>query len=414
MRADVKIGITVGLVLCAVVVVYIAFFSGGKAVTPEDAQRPPQPGPAEKNVLVTDGNSPGAGELGTDTPGMVDPTVTIVPGQETASWRSEGTPILVEPNETLVPRLAEGSGESSWRSGEGTPVVAPDESLVDTEVALVTLEEAPGAGVPISVPISPVPAETPGVGTIYTVKPNDTLWDIAKAKYRLGKHWEQFAKANPGIEPSRLRVGIKLKLPPIRMESPAAGAPAAGRPHGRIIREAGGDRIYIVKKGDNGFWAIAAKPEVYGDGKYWDLIKKANPEARSENLRPGQELRIPPLDADAGAARVPSAPAVSRPPTLTEPGTYVVQKGDTGGFSSIAKKVYHDGTLWPAIEEANPGVDTRRLRVGTELIIPSLTKARLSAGSRTRPVRGRVRPAEGERAPVPSGSLPVASGSGFD
>lgn len=49
---------------------------------------------------------------------------------------------------------------------------------------------------------------------------------------------------------------------------------------------------YVVRAGDAGFWAIAEK--VYGDGRYWPLIAKANPSVDANALRPGQKLIIPP------------------------------------------------------------------------------------------------------------------------
>ena len=52
---------------------------------------------------------------------------------------------------------------------------------------------------------------------------------------------------------------------------------------------------YTVKAGDSGFWGIAQN--VYGNGKYFGLIAKANPNAFSERLHVGQVLTIPPLPA---------------------------------------------------------------------------------------------------------------------
>ncbi len=51
--------------------------------------------------------------------------------------------------------------------------------------------------------------------------------------------------------------------------------------------------IYAVRAGDQGLWGIAKI--VYGHGKYWSLIAKANPDVDFNALRVGQELIIPPF-----------------------------------------------------------------------------------------------------------------------
>ena len=68
-------------------------------------------------------------------------------------------------------------------------------------------------------------------------------------------------------------------------------------------------RTYLVEEGDNGFWRVSEK--MYGHGKYWHLIKEANPSVGNV-IHPGQELMIPPLPrmwAPCPAlARAPTAP----------------------------------------------------------------------------------------------------------
>jgi len=60
------------------------------------------------------------------------------------------------------------------------------------------------------------------------------------------------------------------------------------------------------------------------------------------------------------------------PPVLTGPGTeHVVIKNES--FSTIAKKY---GVSIRAIEEANPGVDSRRLKIGQKLRIPAASAPR--------------------------------------
>jgi len=159
---------------------------------------------------------------------------------------------------------------------------------------------------------------------------------------------------------------------------------------------------YTVQAGDMGFWYIAQK--VYKDGSKWHLIANANPRADSNNLRPGQKLVIPPLpkkdkpetDRPADAGKVIETPSGQ--------GMYVVKKGDAG-FWGIAAKVYQDGRKWHLIANANPDVDTRRLRPGTKLIIPQRSEA-------VRPVRpvtatGRATPSRArKRLEIPSDGRP--------
>ncbi|MGN6725462.1 MAG: LysM peptidoglycan-binding domain-containing protein [Tepidisphaeraceae bacterium] len=90
-----------------------------------------------------------------------------------------------------------------------------------------------------------------------------------------------------------------------------------------------------------------------------------------------------PVVADAtenAAAIAPPTPSYSSTPA--EPakhpavakasapsGKYVVQAGDT--FSTIAAKTLGSKRLYMLIAKANPNVDPRRLRIGTELTIPA-------------------------------------------
>ena len=82
---------------------------------------------------------------------------------------------------------------------------------------------------------------------------------------------------------------------------------------------------YIVKKGDAGFWGIAQ--EVYGNGKYWSVLAKANPQFSSTSLKPGDRLVVPEKPAAT------SGPVAGGPVILPGPGqkVYVVQGTDTTG-----------------------------------------------------------------------------------
>jgi nucleoid-associated protein YgaU len=50
-------------------------------------------------------------------------------------------------------------------------------------------------------------------GGSYTVKKGDTLYSIARTRYGDGKQWQRITAANPGLEPSKLKVGQTIVIP---------------------------------------------------------------------------------------------------------------------------------------------------------------------------------------------------------
>jgi LysM repeat protein len=75
------------------------------------------------------------------------------------------------------------------------------------------------------------------------------------------------------------------------------------------------------------------------------------------NLPPSTNAYVPPVP--------PVSPVSPVPPVSTGTTEYVVKSGDS--FYTIAKS---HGTTIKAIEAANPGVDSRRLKIGQKLVLP--------------------------------------------
>ena len=88
----------------------------------------------------------------------------------------------------------------------------------------VPAEPAPANGGPAAAQ-SPQPQPMPAPGDdaaadagsaaprTYTIKDGDTLWSIAQRMYGDGQRWVDIVRANPGLEPKKLRVGQEITLP---------------------------------------------------------------------------------------------------------------------------------------------------------------------------------------------------------
>jgi LysM repeat protein len=121
---------------------------------------------------------------------------------------------------------------------------------------------------------------------------NDTFGSLA-AKY--GVSVRAIQAANPGVDPTRLRIGQKVKIP-------AASATAA-RNGGTATPGGASTDVYVVKSGDN-LGRIAA-----ANGTTVRELQRLN-NLSTTQIRVGQKLKLPPRSAPApgGAAPIP-APA---------------------------------------------------------------------------------------------------------
>lgn len=50
-------------------------------------------------------------------------------------------------------------------------------------------------------------------GGSYTIRKGDTLYSIAKSRYGNGNQYNRIVSANPGLDPSKLRVGQTITVP---------------------------------------------------------------------------------------------------------------------------------------------------------------------------------------------------------
>jgi len=164
---------------------------------------------------------------------------------------------------------------------------------------------------------------------------------------------------------SSTKAPAKAVVPPrIPANLPVVSKPVVARVAEVDTKETTARSPYTVKEGDS-YWSIAQ--EVYGDGKYMNLIALANPKAKAKQLRAGQHLVIPPLPRTAER----SSPVTANRTLPAGYSEYTVVEGEQG-FWSVAKNVYGSGIHWPLIQKANRDVDSHKLQPGQKLLVPPL------------------------------------------
>lgn len=115
------------------------------------------------------------------------------------------------------------------------PGLDPNRMKVGQELALPGAARTPAASAPKSAPAVAKSATPAAAGTTYTVRRGDSLWTIAEAQLGDGDRYTELATLNPQIDPKRLVVGAKLRLPatsarPARSEArPAVAANTSRR-----------------------------------------------------------------------------------------------------------------------------------------------------------------------------------------
>lgn len=140
----------------------------------------------------------------------------------------------------------------------------------------------------VVLPPPPAPGAAADAGREYVVKSGDTLEAIARAQMGDGQKWKSIVAANPGINPTNLKIGQKIRIPAGDVPAPksAAEAPAAA---------SGGasGNTYTVQRGDT---LVALSRKFYGTDGEWKRILEANKTLLGGDpakLKPGMKLAIP-------------------------------------------------------------------------------------------------------------------------
>lgn len=140
-------------------------------------------------------------------------------------------------------------------------------------------------------PIGPTRPEASATARTHKVAKGETLSSIAKHVYGSERYYLAIEKANPGIEPSRLREGQTINLPD--PESVKSQSAAPEKPSASAEKHAASDTEYVVKKGDN-LHDIALKR--LGSAALANDIYELNKSAignDSAKLKIGQVLKLP-------------------------------------------------------------------------------------------------------------------------
>lgn len=164
-------------------------------------------------------------------------------------------------------------------------------------------------------------------GFFYVIRPGDTLYRLGQ---RFGVSVDAILRANPGIDPDRLRIGQRICIP-------SADQPLPPCENGVYYTIRSGDTLYALAQRFN--VSVAS-------------IISANPGIDPNNLRVGQTICIP--------------RAVTPTPPCQNGFYYSIRQGDTLYMIGQRYNVSVD-----AIIEANPGIDPNMLRIGQIICIPT-------------------------------------------
>lgn len=188
-----------------------------------------------------------------------------------------------EPKEPPI-RFAEESAEPAPAAiGESERPAAEAERAAPTRPAA----DGAGAAVPKVEREAEKPAavvEPPKFRT-HVVRPGDTFQKIAREYFGTAERASVIARANPFVDPTRLRPGRELRIPvdPENMQ---------GREIVTRAEPSVGARTYTVRSGDT-LSGIASR--LMGSSRHAGAILRANRKliSAAEDLRPGMELVIP-------------------------------------------------------------------------------------------------------------------------
>lgn len=291
LRKDVKIGLAIGGVLLAVLVVYLLITSappGGAEVTLAPDASPQQPQPAPEGSQAR-------------------------PPAQADAPRVENDPFRTSPNFGQAPATA--PTDDRWHRALTT-------GKVDSDGPPLLMTETPSAGT--KAPTGDAPQATPpsassivgaspanaapttlpsGQPRTHVIQQGENYSTIAQAAYGNSSYYPHLIRANPNIDPKKLRPGMTIVIPDlshvVARPSDTPQLASDSKPAQTIDEK----REYRVQPSDS-LYKISLK--LYGKAEKVDAIYELNKDQIGPNrshLKVGTILKLPEPPTNATAAR---------------------------------------------------------------------------------------------------------------
>ena len=273
----------------------------------------------------------------------------------------------------------DGSGQTTPDAGSGTsdasakPDVTPTTESTATPLAPKVDDKSVAANPPVDIS----PATKPADPTASATAPDkqDPIWG--------GKLWGNSPTPLLGtsIAPDPNAAAAE-KVAQATSGAPAADAPKPPEavtsamtipPTIATSQPSPGAHTHTVQKGET-FSTIAAT--AYGSANFYPYLMRANPNIEPKALRPGMVITIPDIATVKPAEKTPLPAAGGTTPQPIAANAYVVQPGDN--LNKIAIKKFGKVDMVSRIYELNKqviGDDPAKLKVGMVLTMPPVATA---------------------------------------
>lgn len=277
LRKDVQMGLVIGAIVLSVVGVYIVLSAiagaGAKQVAGAELVTDPNAGKLAASVTPVQANpqpkQPTGTSAGRNTAAPAVPASTPPAPVETA---------VAEPADPTPPAR----GNDPWANFDFSS--SPRTTLTSNPQP-ATEPQTPAA--PVVVPVVPA---TPGSAQQYVIEAGDTFSSISQKFYGDAKHFDLLVKANPNVNPGRMKPGTAIMVPPLPAKAAAAATDDRADVSVALIDPT---KQYEVQPGDN-LNKISLK--LYGTSQKWNAIYQLNKRILGEDatkLKPGMVLSLP-------------------------------------------------------------------------------------------------------------------------
>lgn len=313
MRQEMKVGFAIGGVLLAVLVVYVLVVSSRDAHKSQqvglDTSGPTVSFPADhadssaktgNTTTDTGKTSPPTDIMGTDS-GLMKPD-HLPAGPSTAPSIASNEPAKAPSNDPWAAALTTGSvptmmtaTPTARTASHVTPSPHTDIEILDKVNFNLGNDEA------FKKPVADATTRPSGTGErTHTVATGETMSSIAAAAYGNSAYYSHIMRANPNVDPKKLKVGTVLNMPAIDDVKPSNSSSEASTPSPARTQTADftprkpiDDKTqYVVQSGDS-LYRISVK--LYGKADHVDKLAQSNvgTVGADRRLKVGQVLTLP-------------------------------------------------------------------------------------------------------------------------